>query len=425
MSSRGPGIRETVKVLLDLLRDCGCPHVPSESFRLAKFDQPQALEPFWRLLHHLLSVHLLLGSGDLSDLREAGKDCCGSSEINHVSLCVRKRARDLGYVRVGLYVDGMGSRELLLFFGWLLQSMSLVRQLQRYHVRSALDSMSVPLSPSKQFLLEHIETRTASLGRELESLSCAGGGSLEDTLRRIQWIRGTLLGTGRAAENTHKAAAKVSHTLLQLCAAGSSAKSSRAHRLSLHDVFFARYPEQLEARVQRLEWHVGCLEGVRKWGQHRQVFWQWMESVLDLQYSSEADREGEGDGVEGLKEEVYQCQLKLSSAIGDCLSRVGAGRESSRNSKKQERKSHSLQRVAVECSVLCSTEGYTAAAVSSGCGLVDERRSVANGGCCLVDQRLVEGEVKTLKARVMEEEKILCSLQTTIAAHITKCHTSI
>ena len=41
MCSRGQGIRETVRFLLTLLADCNCPHIPSESFRLAKFNKPE------------------------------------------------------------------------------------------------------------------------------------------------------------------------------------------------------------------------------------------------------------------------------------------------------------------------------------------------------------------------------------------------
>ena len=414
MCSRGQGIRETVRVLLTLLADCNCPHIPSESFRLAKFNKPEALEPFWRTLHHLASLHLLLQSGDLRDLSDAAKDCSHSSDIPHIALCVRKLALDLGYERPQFYVERVGSRELLLFFAWLIQEASLVSRLQIYHVCAALHTMSIPLSPSKTFLLDSIETTTDTFDAQLEALvsSAANSSPLEGTLRKIQWLKGTLAGSGRSVENAHRAAVRFSHNILH----STRSQAKRASGLSLHDLFLLRYPDQLAACVKRLEWHVSCLEGLARWRQHETLFWQWMESVLDIlarPQQPDGDNNDDDESVElgegdKLKEEVYQCQLKLSSAIGECLQTFGASRESSLKCKEPNKTKQQLrlQGVAVENSLL----RHSASA--------QRQQPQASMKESPHNQREIEGELRRLRARLLEEERSLHSLQSTLAACI-------
>ena len=406
-----------MRVLLALLADCSCPHIPSESFRLAKFNKPEAVDPFWRILHHLTSLHLLLQAGDLTDLKDAPKDCCNSSEITHVGLRVRKRALDLGYTRSQFYVDEVGSRELLFFFAWLIQEVSLVSQLQTYHLRAALNAMSIPLSPTKTCLLDNIDTNSASFDRQIEVLISSPTNSLplEHKLRKIQWLKGTLQGSGMSVENAHRAAARLSQSiLLQRSSTAQGKNSSSAYHLSLHDLFLLRYPDQLSACVKRLEWHVSCLESLGRWQEHELVFWQWMESVLDQLNHSQPPNEDNGEhGNDGnqeskewikerLEEEVYQCQLQLSSVIGECIEKVGASRESALGHQ-EANKTKSLPRVAVENSMLCLTVGQRQSLV----GVVEPSHQL----------RGVEGELKRLQARLLEEEKILHSLQSTLIAY--------
>ena len=326
-------------------------------------------------------------------------------------MCVKKRAFEVGYSRAQFYRDVVSSRELLLFFAWLLRAAAIVPRLQWYHVRAARQATSIPLHPTKRFLLEHTETQAASLHREIKGLIAVD--SQEDSLRKIQWLKGMLVGNGRSVENSHRAAVRLSHTLLSSCSTERPCKSSRTHLLSLHDLFLLRYPEQLKECEGKLSWHVGCLERLENWRQHEHIFWQWMESVLDLLCNtSAAPRQGERDddvshstnlelGVDELKEEVYQCQLRLSSAIGNCLDRVGASCQPT-NKKEEFQSPHlSLWPVALENNVL----------------LQDPSREPSGGHQLVMSS--VEEQLRRLKDRLLEEEKVLHSLKTTIAASIT------
>ena len=159
---------------------------------------------------------------------------------------------------------------------------------------------------------------------------------------------------------------------------------------------------------------MSCLEGLGRWQEHEPVFWQWMESVLDQlihsQPPDEDNREHGNDGnqesmewiKERLEEEVYQCQLQLSSVIGECIEKVGASKESA-SVHQEVNKSKSLPRVAVENSIPCPTVG--------------QQQSLACVGESSHQPRGVEGELKRLQARLLEEEKALHSLQSTLIAY--------
>jgi hypothetical protein len=424
MSRTTLGIRDCVRVLLAILTDCGCPHIPSESFRLAKFDKTEAVEPFWRILHHVLCVHrLLLVSRDQGDLREVARECCSSGDV---SLCVRKRALELDYCRSQFYGEEVGSRELLLFFAWLLQATSLVPQLQSYHVNAALHATTIPLATSKQFLLDHITTWTTSFDTELQALISVKGDalSLEDALRKVQWLKGILAGSCRSVENTQRAAARLSHSIvLSLSPGQQTHQSSSRCQLSVGDLFLLRYPEQLAGCVRRLEWHVAALEGLARWREHEPVFWQWMESVLDKHTTllPTPPTQGGGDGsdaeevlnIDKLEKEVHQCEQTLSRAIGEqleCLHKCRTSRESKSRaekrlciSKQDTRHCVCLHHVAVETCVLGSppTAGH--------------RWAPGGGKDSVLQTRTVGAEVMRLQDRVQNEEQTLLSLKATVA----------
>ena len=326
MSSKRAGIREAVKVLLALLTDCGCPHIPSESFRQAKYNSSEAVQPFWTILYHLVHVHLYLKSGKLGDIRSI-KEEGGRAHIQFV----RRHALELNYHRHGLYIDtaAVDSCELLLFFAWLLKETSLVSQLETYHINAVKHGTSIPLAPSKQFLLENLQSHIASIKSELCSLTMYthNGLSFEDALRKIQFIKGVLQGSCRSVENAHRAAVKLSHNIHQSCTSESSQlpqASNKQQCLSIHDVFLLRYPEQLSACVKSLEWDITSLNNIIKWREHEPVFWQWMESVLDqhtITHNIVSDEDRVSDttqltfNIDVLNKEVTQYQQKLSEMI--------------------------------------------------------------------------------------------------------------
>ena len=426
MSSKPLGIRETVKVLLSLLTDSGCPHVPSESFRLAKYNKPEAVEIFWGILQHAVYVNHFLQTGDLRDIREITSNYSDCGGMKRVVLYIRKCALDLGYHRTEFYVDAVGSCELLLFFAWLLHQTSFVSHLQTYHVNAALHSMSIPLAQSKQFLLERVESDVAFLGREIQALTSGDHGiSLNDALRKIQLMKGMLCGIAGSVENAHKASVKVSQTVLQSCSSSAS-QSSKNQPLSLHDLFLLRYPEQMAACVKRLEWHVASLHTLIRWQQHEAVFWQWMESVLDQHTTTppcnELSHEEDNDAatlastdlcVDVLTIDVAQCQQALSQKITNQKSVMERIHKANRTSMEQAHKkiptdstlAHhlALQRVAIEGDAWCP--------LTSSSGVPGDTQQQ--------DQAVMD-EITRLQASLQKTKEHLTTLVPTIAKCISK-----
>lgn len=414
-SAKVPGIRETIKVLLALLTDCGCPHVPSESFRQAKYDKPEAVKPFWKMLQHVLCVLDFLKSGRMQDVREHTATSC-SEDMKMVTLHVRKRALELNYHRLEFYVDPVGSCELLLFFAWLLQATSLISQLQSYHLNAAISNMSISLPSSKHFLLDQVIKNTTSVDREIQTLALDTRTMCQDdALRKIQWLKGILQGTGRSVGNAHRAAVKLTHTILQCCAG--SASPSRRQPLSLHDFFLLRYPEQLLACEKRIEWHTTSLHNLLKWQQHEPVFWQWMESVLDQHTAavctdtSARDTQDTGCSelsmtkelcVETLSKEVAECQQTYSQKLADkihtlhSLQRIWKGKE---KPKCQQNECLQLPQVAIEGTMLYPVPATQPSTASLHCSTV-------------------ESELSQLQANIEQIEEHLHSLKSIVAEYI-------
>lgn len=407
-SSKVAGIRENIRILLALLTDCGCPYIPSESFRQAKYDKPEAVKPLWKMVQHVLCVLDFLKSGNMQDVREHTATS-SYEEMKMVILHVRKRALELNYHRLDFYVDSVGSCELLLFFAWLLQATSFISQLQSYHLKAAISTMSISLSSSKHFLLDQVVRNTASVDREIQTLALDTRTMCQDdALRKIQWLKGTLQGTGRSIGNAHRAAVKLTHTILQSCA--DSTSPSRRQPLSLHEFFLLRYPEQLSACEKRLEWHTTSLHNLLKWQQHEPIFWQWMESVLD-QHTASVDTntsdktQDTGPSMikelcmEKLSKEVAKCQQTFSQKVADkihtlhSLQRIWKGKE---KPECQQNQCPQLPQVAIESGVLCPTQSSTAS----------------------LQYSTVESELSQLQANIEEIEEHLHSLMSTVAEYI-------
>jgi hypothetical protein len=284
-------------------------------------------------------------------------------------------------------------------------------------MNAALHSMSIPLSSSKHFMLEQVQKNTASLDRQVESLVTADSDavSLDDALRKIQWLKGMMFGSGRSVENSHKATVKLSHTILQSC----TGSKPRRQPLSLHDLFLLRYPEQLSASVRRLEWHTASLHNLVKWQQHESVFWQWMESVLDQHtaavHTPSTDAAVQGTDVEStttklcvdkLSEEVAERQQKLSRRIEakkPLIERLHKATKSKEASDSKPDHQLSLEHVPVERCVLCPAP----ATQPSNTTFSDSSQ-----------YRAMEREMARLQAITGETEHQLHSLMSTVAEYL-------
>ncbi len=307
MAGRQPGIREAIKVLSSILAtNCGIAKIPSESFRLAKFNRPEAVETFRQLLVHLtrLCENLNSCNGGIGKSQPLSE-----SEMSLALLAVRKHLFSLGYLRQVFFTSrgGTSSRELLLATIWVLQNSSLFSQLVSYHIKMANERV-VPLKGRHQVLMEEEEEADSTAG-EIEAFTQEAKHwtdmeRLQDGVQKLVWLKGKLYGNWRVVLSTQHAYQRMAHSLHQYT---NLLSADRDKHLTVHELFLLRHPEQLQDYMKELEWHVAALQSLVEWTGHEEVFWRWGESILDLQ-----DREEEST-----------LELQVKSTL-DIQSREGA-----------------------------------------------------------------------------------------------------
>ena len=201
MASRSQGIRETIQLLSTILSHCGVPKIPSESFRQAKFNKPEAATTFWSLLFHLVQTVQLLDQSGCDRVHKFSEETlkCAAFEV-------RRYLFMLGYMRREFYGrhDSVGSRELLLGFAWLIKKSNLFSKLRQYHLKAG-NRVSIPLKASRKFLLEEVEKGVMSVRNEVGSLlktlsqESQDSESLRQHLQKLVWLRGKLFSSWSAS----------------------------------------------------------------------------------------------------------------------------------------------------------------------------------------------------------------------------------
>ncbi|CAB1335500.1 unnamed protein product [Coregonus sp. 'balchen'] len=235
--------KEVIESLCKLLFSLGLECVPSaETFRRAKFNKGEdVVVEFWKLLHSVLLKALLLE--------------CSCTTLSDLDSHVREALWQCGYGASWIVVttarlsprSEVGSRELLVAFGWVLSSGSLLEALLR--ARSLeLDILSLPPTVSLSSPRE---------GGSLGAVDGQGGLKEDRLLRRLQWQYGKLSTTPSTS---------------------TSQPSSSDARHSMCSTAMKKEVEGLQALSQLLEAYL-------EWKRQEPLFWCWMDSVVDSQLS--------------------------------------------------------------------------------------------------------------------------------------------
>ena len=281
------GIRNVIHTLLSLLEDAGVPRIPSESFRKAKFNQPEVSMSFWTMLFHVIHLAKTLDCPS-STLQSTGNTSNHQSE--YIILRVRKYFFSLGYSRLHFFTDPVTSRELVLAFAWLLCKTELARKLTEHHYRAA-NTVRIPLRTGQRFLVETLERDIESFKEEVEQVwketfnssdsfnakNELNTDQLEIALKKMAWLNGKVKCRLNSALSTQHGYQKLSHQIHHY-----TKQPSNGEHLTVHEVFLLRHPEQLSSYLKDLEKHLVALQRLLEWRSCEPLFWQWMESVLDL-----------------------------------------------------------------------------------------------------------------------------------------------
>ncbi|KAL2099006.1 hypothetical protein ACEWY4_005486 [Coilia grayii] len=365
--------KEVIEALIKFLSVLEVDSVPcAETFRRAKFNKQDVVQNLWDLLRSILVKAVVL-------------ECkCQHSDPGAQARFVRSALWHCGYggrwvvppQADGCYGDcGVGSRELLLAFGWMLSSGSLLEFLLGERV---LQMQPLALPPAQ-----------CDKGKESMGVGRGSAGGTGD-LRHLQWEYGKLRYQWRALLAAQDERAKLIHK-----ASPHNSSSSPRPSLVLSDMGSQPVSPSTEAagsgdasplskemeKTRRLN---QLLETYLQWKLLEPLFWRWMESVIDSQSADQCEDEGiaptpapqgpwmptavqgccpSGDWVGRRRQHLETLQLQTQSALhttrGGSSFRRGPGRQRKPSSTDPE--ADPVKQLEVEREVTSRLQGFSAA----------------------------------------------------------------
>uniref|UniRef100_A0A8C8SJZ4 Tubulin epsilon and delta complex 1 n=1 Tax=Pelusios castaneus TaxID=367368 RepID=A0A8C8SJZ4_9SAUR len=258
-----------------------------ETFRLAKFDRPQAVRVGGAVVHRMPHPSPLSGLAVCTQIR-----------------FVKSVLWYHGYGRPEFYQlpsDGsVGSRELLLAFSWLLNRINLLEQLLIANRVKIGDETSV-CTVSRFFCL-------------FSPLS-----QFEVDVRYLQWLNGRLRFQWRNLHVDHQEQCKLFHKIHSYTV-GCHIDHTIGH-FSVTEVDLVRQPHSYKQLLQLLESETSRLEAFLEWKQLEPVYWHWMvmnqPNIKDVK-SEERELPDEREFCAAVRTITEAVELKLSDLKYHC-----------------------------------------------------------------------------------------------------------
>ncbi|XP_061649756.1 tubulin epsilon and delta complex protein 1 isoform X2 [Phyllopteryx taeniolatus] len=234
-------VKQVIGTLCKLLTATGLQHVPTpETFRRAKFGEVDVEDRLWQLLANILQTTTVSSAGCTQMINVTAEH----------RMLVSTGLWQSGYYAGWMYgreVGGVSSRELLLALGWVLAAGTLeklltqrVQQLDKILLPPILMKVEIPHDP----LVE-----------------CS-------SVRRLQWLIGCLKHQGRILLSMQDERASLLHAVFSTSLT-SGLSSSGQSCTALNETCIG---------VQEL---CDLLGLYLNWKQVENVFWTWMDSVVD------------------------------------------------------------------------------------------------------------------------------------------------
>ncbi|XP_026141603.1 tubulin epsilon and delta complex protein 1 isoform X2 [Carassius auratus] len=266
-------VKEVISSLCKLLSALSVESIPTaEAFRRAKFNRKDAAVDMWSLLSGLLQ-------------RVFALDCaCRDSKDQDVQLLfVRSALSHCGYGPPWVvgpwppsHIEEVGSRDLLLAFGWVLSSGNLLDFLLAEKIHQLDTLSSEPL-----------------IAQGLTQLDVAAHGPGADTtvkkdqvLHALQWQYGKLRLQWKSLLSAQEEKSKYTHRVISNI---SPSAVCQPHITGSHhsNTTSTALDKELE-RIQALN---GILEAYLDWKLHEPLFWCWMDSVIDSSLADAPEEE--------------------------------------------------------------------------------------------------------------------------------------
>ncbi|XP_078594176.1 tubulin epsilon and delta complex protein 1-like [Branchiostoma floridae x Branchiostoma japonicum] len=244
-------------------------HVSAETFRQAKFDRPEVTRPLWFLLYQLLNY-----PGTCEEPTSTEIQLTDDVVVTSVKTCLYLHGyRSPEFLALPSSMEH-GSRELLLAFGWLTAATDTIHRLSQ---------------PPNHLLAEntdyvHKVVRGQSTPPEKPAHSKTDLCRLPEPDRVTVWLLGKLRLALRSLHAACLERTVLTHKI-HMYTSGHSLVPGRTH-LSPRDVYLLRHVNHVDKYLSELEREVRRQEALLRWTTNQDIFWQWMESVLDSKLSS-------------------------------------------------------------------------------------------------------------------------------------------
>ena len=316
-------VKAVVSLLCDLLQFMGIGDLKPEIFRCAKFNKTTAEGPLVRSLRKVLQVHFKSTGEPGFDTKE--------EEMVFVSREMMRR----GYLKANFYkqlenlykrnghvqeVDGhlreqdshaqesesSCSRDLLLALVWLLHKMKIFENYSAY-VRYCIVCLTQSL-PSlttirqiedtvknlfgwwkwmkEQYQLSQHHILHKSEKKSRDKSDC----HITSLIQQVLTVRNRIVTTARALYSAESGYAKLSNKVHMVTQKATPKHIGLQQHLSLNEVYLLRHPDLLKKSVRLLGKLSERLEKLVMWTDQEILFWQWMESVIDVKQAEEQDQ---------------------------------------------------------------------------------------------------------------------------------------
>ncbi|CAM4745380.1 unnamed protein product [Rotaria magnacalcarata] len=269
-------VRPVIECFCQIISLHGFTSITPEIFRLAKFNRNEATTPLWRLIFEIIHYDPTRNSQQesINKFDQTSKDVLVEMIKSNLFTC--------GYTyEYFLALDNkmeQGSQQLLICLGWLIYQSKLIENIMEKCLNS--DSIIDYDDTSSLYQNNKIErTKSSPLEKDL-------AGQVKQAMRVNSKLRFTLRRLhGLVIENTN----------LQHQIHGFHNMSSFEAHLCQHPHLLSHYMIELENENRKLNLFLF-------WNEHQDVFWKWMESVLDQETTVEEDEEEINDKYEPLRQ---------------------------------------------------------------------------------------------------------------------------
>ncbi|CAF1315482.1 unnamed protein product [Adineta steineri] len=278
-------IRPVIECFCQILSLYGFSSVTPEIFRLAKFNRNEATIPLWRLIFEILHFDPIKPNQQQTSKKF---DQTPKDELVYM---IKNDLFTRGYTyEYFLSLDSKmekGSRQLLLCLGWLIYHAKVIDKCMEACLNS--DSLLDYDDTSSLYQIDQIECVKYSsqekdlIGQVKQAMHL--NSKLRFSLRRLY---------GLIIENTN-----LQHQIHE------------CHNMSSLEAYLCQHPHLLSHYMIEMENEQQKLNFFLFWNEHENVFWKWMESVLDQPILTD---ENEEDDNEDKYEPLRQIDCKRLEA---------------------------------------------------------------------------------------------------------------